>query len=283
MKLSVAYSPCPNDTFTFYGLAKGKIDLPLWRFGAASAEDARAMEGLEIETRLHDVETLNRMAFDGVYDVTKLSFHAWLHVRNRYRLLRVGATLGRGCGPLVIARSPIDPQRIPSCRIVVPGEYTTAHLLLRLWAPNAQNRIFAPYDQVMRMVANGEADAGVIIHEGRFVYREKGLVCLVDLGDWWESQTGLPIPLGCIAARATLGEERIVDCEEMVERSLRLAILDPSATHAYVKQHAQEIDDTVIRKHIETYVNDFSLDLGSSGRSAIAALERMAREAGIGP
>ena len=278
MKLSVAYSPCPNDTFMFYGLATGKIDIPARLSGAAAAG-----ERLEIEIRLHDIETLNRMAFDGVYDVTKLSFHAWLHVRDRYRLLRVGATLGRGCGPLVVARSPIAYERIPSCRIVVPGEHTTAHLLLRLWAPNARNRVFAPYDQVMRMVAEGEADAGVIIHEGRFVYRDKGLVRLVDLGDWWESQTGLPIPLGCIAARATLGEERIVGCEEMVERSLRLAMKDPTATYAYVKRHAQEVEDTVIRKHIETYVNDFSLDLGPDGRAAVAALERMAREAGIGP
>ena len=275
MRLSVAYSPCPNDTFMFYGLAQGKIDLPLERFGES--------KGLEIETHLHDVETLNRMAFDEVYDVTKLSFHAWLHLRNRYQLLRVGAALGRGCGPLVIAKKPIESQHTPSCRIVIPGEYTTAHLLFRLWAPDAKNRIFAPYDQIMPMVAGGQADAGVIIHEGRFVYRERGFVSLVDLGDWWESKTSLPIPLGCICARKSLGPERILGCEEMVERSLRLALDEPSATQAYVKQHAQELDDDVTQKHIATYVNDFSLNLGSSGRSAIAALERMAVDAGIGP
>ena len=272
MKLSVAFSPCPNDTFVFYGLAAGRVELPLDRFGGS----------LDIETRLHDVETLNRLAFDGVYDVTKLSFHAWLRLRDSYELLRVGAALGRGCGPLVVVRAPIGAARLPPGRIAVPGEHSTAHLLLRLWAPDVRDVIFAPYDRIMGMVANGEVEAGVIIHEGRFVYRQRGLACLVDLGDWWESQTGLPIPLGCLAARKTLGAERIAGCEEMIEKSLRLALKNPSAPQAYIKQHAQELDDEVIRKHLETYVNEFTLDLGATGRAAVEALETRAREAGIG-
>ncbi|MEI7900147.1 MAG: 1,4-dihydroxy-6-naphthoate synthase [bacterium] len=272
MKLSVAYSPCPNDTFTFYGLATGRIELPVDCFGGS----------LEIETRLHDVETLNRMALDGVCDVTKLSFHAWLQVRDSYQLLRVGATLGRGCGPLVVARALPGGPRPPLGRIAVPGEHTTAHLLFRLWAPDSRNLVFVPYDRIMGMVANGEVDAGVIIHEGRFVYRQRGLACLVDLGDWWEAQTGLPIPLGCIAARKTLGEACIAGCEEMIEQSLRLALRNPSAPQDYIKQHAQELDDEVIRQHIATYVNEFSLDLGATGRAAVAALESLAREEGGG-
>lgn len=271
VKLTVAYSPCPNDTFMFFGLATGRVELPFDRFGGS----------LEIEVRLHDVETLNRMAFDAVYDVTKLSFHAWLQVRDTYQLLRVGATLGRGCGPLVVARAPLGAALPSGSRIAVPGEHTTAHLLLRLWAPEARNLVFVPYDRIMGMVADGEADAGVIIHEGRFVYRQSGLVCLVDLGDWWESQTGLPIPLGCLAARKTLGAERIAGCEAMIAQSLRLALENPAATQAYVRQHAQELDDDVIRKHIETYVNEFSLDLGATGRAAVAALETLAGKVAI--
>ena len=272
MKLSVAYSPCPNDTFAFYGLAEGRVDLPSASFGGK----------LDIDVRLHDVETLNRMAFDRVYDVTKLSFHAWLQVKDDYRLLQAGAALGRGCGPLVVVRDRPDRSWPSLGRIAVPGEHTTAHLLLRLWAPEARDRVFVPYDRIMAMVANGDVDAGVIIHEGRFTYRQRGLACLVDLGDWWESQTGLPIPLGCIAARETLGAERIAACEEMIGRSLRFALDNPTAPLPYVRQHAQELDDDVIRQHIELYVNEFSLDLGETGRAAIAALETLARKAGIG-
>ena len=272
MKLSVAYSPCPNDTFSFFGLAEGRVELPSDGFGGTP----------ELDIRLHDVETLNRMAFDRVYDVTKLSFHAWLQVKADYRLLRVGAALGRGCGPLVVVRAASDPSRPSLGRVAIPGEHTTAHLLLRLWAPQARDRVFAPYDRIMGMVASGEVDAGVIIHEGRFVYRQRGLACLVDLGDWWESQTGLPIPLGCLAARETLGAERIAACEEMIGRSLRFALDNPTAPLPYVRQHAQELDDDVIRQHIELYVNDYSLDLGETGRAAVAALETLARRAGIG-
>ena len=273
MKLSVAYSPCPNDTFAFCGLAEGRVELPAAAFGGT----------LEVDVRLHDVETLNRMAFDRIYDVTKLSFHAWLHVRADYRLLRVGAALGRGCGPLVVVRAPPARSRPTFGRIAVPGEHTTAHLLLRLWAPEARDRVFVPYDRIMEMVANGDVDAGVIIHEGRFVYRQRGLACLVDLGDWWESQTGLPIPLGCLAARESLGAGRIAACEEMIERSLRFALSNPAAPLPYVRRHAQELDDDVIRQHIQLYVNEFTLDLGETGRAAVAALEALARRAGIGP
>jgi len=259
--LTCAYSTCPNDTFIFCQLAQEN----------------------DIEVHLHDVETLNRMSFKERFDVTKLSFHAWLLVQDAYELLNVGAALGRGCGPLVISRQDAGDtyRRLPAGTVAVPGEYTTAHLLLRLWNPGIKNRIFMPFDQIMGAVESGKADAGVIIHEGRFVFEERGFRCLQDLGEWWESETGFPIPLGCIAARKSLGPKRIAEIEQQLRRSIQTALNDPGSTSEYVKAHAQELEGEVIRKHIETYVNDFTLDLGDDGRAAIEKLQRMAQNAGI--
>lgn len=257
--LSCAYSPCPNDTFIFCKLAG---------------------DG-EIEPCLDDVETLNRMAFDGRFDVSKLSFHAWLLVQESYRLLNVGAALGRGCGPLVIAPNAQDLK--PEASIAVPGEYTTAHLLLRLWRPELQRRIFMPFDRIMDAVEAGEADAGVIIHEGRFVYQDRGFHCVQDLGEWWERETGLPIPLGCIAAHKRLGPERIEAFEQQLKASIEFAFSQPDATKEYVRAHAQELSDEVTGEHIRTYVNDFTLDLGEEGRAAVDRLQAMAKQAGVIP
>ena len=255
--ISVAYSPCPNDTFIFCQLSQ--------------------VAG--VNTYMHDVETLNRFSFEGKYDVTKLSFYAWLLVQDTYELLNVGAALGRGCGPLVISKNekPLDEDAI----IAVPGEFTTAHLLLRLWNPPLKNRIFMPFDQIMGAVESGEADAGVIIHEGRFVYKERGFHCLQDLGEWWEGHTGQPIPLGCIAARKTLGKKHITEIEQALKASICAAFDDPASTTTYVKAHAQELADEVTSEHIKTYVNDFTLDLGDEGRAAINTLQDMAKAAGV--
>jgi len=195
------------------------------------------------------------------------------------KLLRCGAALGRGCGPLVITKNgnSLTDQSI----IAVPGAFTTAHLLLRLWKPELQNRIFMPFDQVMDAVDSGKADAGVIIHEGRFVYREQGFQCREDLGDWWESSTGQPIPLGCIAAHKKLGKEKIAAIEQRLKESIQSAFDDPQSTKEYVQQHAQELAEEVTSEHIKTYVNDFTLDLGDAGIEAIKALQRMTKEAGI--
>ena len=255
--LTCAYSTCPNDTFIFCQLAQEP----------------------DIETHLYDVETLNRMAFDEVFDLTKLSVHAWLLLQDKYHLLNVGAALGHGCGPLVIA--PKAQSLKPNASIAIPGEYTTAHLLLRLWKPELKNRIFMPFDQIMDAVASGKADAGVIIHEGRFIFEERGFQCLEDLGDWWEGETGLPIPLGCIAVRKSLGAERIAEIEQRLKNSIHAAFVDPDSTTEYVKQHAQELDDAVVRRHIKTYVNDFTLDLGDEGRTAINTLNELAKAAGV--
>jgi len=256
-KLTCAYSPCPNDTFIFCRLAQES----------------------DIETHLYDVEALNQSAFDEKFDVTKLSFHAWLLMQDTYQLLNVGAALGRGCGPLVISNR--EEALGPDSIVAVPGEYTTAHLLLRLWRPDIQNRVFMPFDRIMDAVASGEVAAGVIIHEGRFVYEERGFHCLQDLGEWWEAETGQPIPLGCIVAKKSLGPERIAAFEQRLKESIEFAFSDPDSTNEYVKAHAQELSDAVTREHIRTYVNDFTLDLGPQGRAAIDTLQEMAKGAGI--
>ncbi len=255
---SLAFSTCPNDTFIFGHLVREP----------------------GIEAHLHDVETLNRWAFEERFDVTKLSFAAWLQVRERYELLPVGAALGRGCGPMVIVQRNTSPD-FPGCTVAVPGEFTTAHLLLRLWKPDIQTRVFMPFNRIMDAVAAGTADAGVIIHEGRFVYEDRGFECVQDLGAWWESTTGKPIPLGCIAARKSLGPERIAEIGRRLRRSIESAFDNPASVAEYVKAHAQELDDEVIRQHIKTYVNPYTLDLGDDGRAAIDVLQRMARQAGI--
>lgn len=259
--LNIGYSTCPNDTFIFCHLA----------------------QKTEFCAHLQDVETLNRWAFEERLDVTKLSFHAWLKLRDRYTLLNAGSALGRGCGPLVIVRRDAADaeQLLADGTVAVPGEYTTAHLLLRLWRPDIQNRIFMPFDRIMDAVASGEADAGVIIHEGRFVYEERGFCCVQDLGAWWEDTTGLPIPLGCIAARASLGRTRIAEIEQQIRTSVQTAFDDPESTRDYVKRYAQELDDAVIREHIQTYVNHYTLELGDDGRAAVEKLAEMAESAGV--
>lgn len=255
--VNIGYSTCPNDTFIFYKLAHEPDVIP----------------------HLHDVETLNEWALEARLDVTKLSYHAWLLVQEDYELLQCGSALGRGCGPLVITKGgkTLSDESV----IAVPGALTTAHLLLRLWNPNLKNRIFMPFDKIMAAVESGEADAGVVIHEGRFVYQELGFQCLEDLGDWWEHTTGRPIPLGCIAAHKRLGKTKIAEIEQRLKASIQHAFDDPASTMDYVRAHAQELADDVTTEHIKTYVNDFTLDLGEEGRAAIDTLQKLAREARI--
>ena len=265
MKLTAACSPCPNDTFMFHDLASGDLTLP----------DRR------IEVQLHDVETLNRMALTGTFDVTKVSFHTYLLVRQEYQLLSVGAALGFGCGPVVVSRGGIGPGEIAGACVAVPGKLTTAHLLLELWEPRITDKVFVRYDKVMDMVARGEVDAGVIIHEGRFVYEQAGLELVADLGLWWQEQTQLPIPLGGIVARKSLGEETILAFESLLRKAITNSMANPGGTREYVLRHAAEMDSDVLDEHIKTFGNDYSLDLGDEGRAAIAEMRRRAEEAGI--
>ncbi len=262
--LSLGFSPCPNDTFIFHALVHGIV---------------RA-DGLDFSPRLEDVETLNRLAAEAALDVTKISYGAIPHLVRDYVLLRSGGALGRGCGPLVVAREPIDPAELATQRIAIPGRHTTANLLLRLYAPGAmgEERI---YSDIMPAVARGEVDAGLIIHESRFTYTDHGLVKVVDLGEWWEQETGLPIPLGGILARRDLGEATIRAIDDALRRSVEHAFAHPEASRAYVRAHAQEMDDSVTRQHIDLYVNHFSVDLGAEGERAIRELFARARRAGI--
>jgi 1,4-dihydroxy-6-naphthoate synthase len=267
MDVSLGFSPCPNDTFIFNALVNGLLP-PM---------------GFSLQAALHDVETLNNMAFEETLDVSKLSFYAWLKVKANYRLLASGGALGYGCGPLVIARKPLTREDMARCRIVLPGQWTTAHLLLRLWAPEAQRRRFLRYDQIFAALDAGEADCGVIIHESRFTFQSAGFQAVVDLGAWWEEQTGLPIPLGCIAAHRRIPVARVAQLEEAIRQSIQLARQDPESALPYIRAHAQEMTADVLRAHIGTFVNEFSLDLGAAGRQAIDVLAARARQAGLLP
>lgn len=265
--LSLGYSPCPNDTYIFYALTHGKIAAP----------------GFSVTERLEDVETLNQLAVSGQLDLTKISYHALGRLRERYALLRSGGALGRGCGPLVIAPGKTDMQALRGKRIAVPGRLTTANLLLQLYGTGYDNLLVVPFDQIMPSLKRGDADAGVIIHESRFTYRDAGFAEILDLGSWWETATGLPIPLGGILARRDLGSDMIQAADRAIRASLAYARQHPQEPRDYIRMHAQELDDRVIDAHIELYVNDFSVDLGEEGVAAVATLLARAEERGLIP
>ncbi len=266
-ELTLGFSPCPNDTFMFYPLVHGLVDTG----------------GLSYRERLEDVETLNQLALKGELDISKVSYHALGHIRDQYALLRSGSALGRGCGPLLVASEAINPANLRGKTIAVPGRYTTALLLLRLFDPELDNFIVMPFNEIMDAVLSGNVDAGLIIHESRFTYQGFGLHKLVDLGEWWEGETGLPIPLGGIVARRSLGAEKIA----AVERALRCGVEYAQSHHGeaarYIGEHAQEMSPEVCAAHIGLYVNDFSTDLGEEGISAITCLLRRAEAAGLIP
>ncbi len=266
--LSLGYSPCPNDTFIFYALVHGKID----------TSDIAYKEILE------DVETLNRMAQQAKLDITKVSFHAFGYLRDTYCLLRSGGALGKGCGPLVVARDNCSMQDLKGKTIAIPGELTTAFLLLQIFDPELKQRVkVMPFYQIIDAVKSGEAEAGLIIHESRFTYQQEGLQQIMDLGAWWEQETGLSIPLGCIIARRDLGRDLVQKTDSLIRRSLEYAFSNSKETKTYIKQHAQELDEQVIDQHIRLYVNDYSLDIRNDGVHAVEELFRRATEQGIIP
>lgn len=265
--LSLGYSPCPNDTFIFYALTHNKITLP----------------GYSVAEQLEDVETLNQLALHGQLDLTKISYHAFGHVRDRYALLNSGGALGRGCGPLVIAPSLTEMKKLRGKRIAVPGKLTTANLLLQLYGAGYEDLLVVPFDQVMPALKRGEAAAGVIIHESRFTFLQAGFHEVLDLGAWWEKDSGLPIPLGGILARRALGNETIQLVDRAIRASLEYARQHPKESRTYIRDHAQELDDEVIDAHINLYVNDFSLDLGEEGITAIETLLARAEARGLIP
>ncbi|MCZ7398996.1 MAG: 1,4-dihydroxy-6-naphthoate synthase [Candidatus Methanoperedens sp.] len=258
-KISLGYSPCPNDTFIFYALAHKKIEMDV-----------------EFSQILRDVETLNKMAFNKELDVTKASFNAFGFLREDYCLLHSGSALGRGCGPLIVAKEKIQYTELSRKSIAIPGKMTTAYLLLRLFNPEIKNIVEMPFDRIMNAVSLGTVDAGLIIHESRFTYPSYNLVKLVDLGEWWEEETGLPIPLGGIFAKRKLGTAAIRKIDRFIKKSIDYAYRNPGQAREYIKNNAQELDDDVIDQHIRLYVNDYTLEIGDG----VIAVEKLLKTAG---
>jgi 1,4-dihydroxy-6-naphthoate synthase len=254
-ELTFGYSPCPNDTFAFHALTHGLIDVPF-----------------RITPVLLDIEELNRRAHDGAFDLTKMSVGAFASVGDRYRLLRSGAALGKGVGPLVVTRTPMTLAEAVRGRVAIPGRETTAFRLLRLAAPELADTVELRYDRILQAVASGEVHAGLIIHESRFTYAQHGLSRATDLGDWWEQETGLPVPLAGICARSDLDAETVAAAERAIRASVQYAFDHPAASRDYVRAHAQEMSAEVCASHIALYVNEHSLDVGDDGMRAIARL-----------
>ncbi|MGW4380034.1 1,4-dihydroxy-6-naphthoate synthase [Kitasatospora sp. NPDC004531] len=269
--LSVAYSPCPNDTFVFHA----------WAHGLVAGADAP-------EVRFADIDITNGLAERGELDVLKISYGQLPWVLDEYALLPCGGALGRGCGPLVLTAAPIDAAELAGRRVAVPSERSTAYLLFRLWAAEAVPGGFGeivvlPFHEIMPAVRDGRVDAGLVIHEARFTYQRYGLHCLADMGEAWEAATGLPIPLGAIVARRSLGAERLRELADTVRSSVRQAWADPAASRQYVLAHAQEMDPAVADQHIGLYVNEFTPDLGEDGYAAVRGLLTRAAEQGLVP
>lgn len=257
-KISLGYSPCPNDTFIFYALAHKKLK-----------------GDVDFSEILRDVETLNRMAMRKELDVAKASFHAFGFLREDYCLLHSGSALGRGCGPLIVAKAPLKSSDLARSKIAIPGKMTTAYLLLKLFAPEIKNVVEMPFDRIMNAVSLGTVDAGLLIHEGRFTYPKYNLVKLADLGEWWEKETCLPIPLGGILAKRKLGASVIRKVDDLIKKSIEYAFQNRAQTWEYIKGNAQELDDEVIEQHIKLYVNDYTLDTGDG----IIAIEKLLKTA----
>lgn len=267
MKLSLGFSPCPNDTFIFDALVHAKIDT----------------EGLDFEVVLADVEELNRRAFAQELAITKLSYHAYAYVREAYVLLDAGSALGNNCGPLLIARQPLTAEQISRARVAIPGRYTTANFLLSLAFPNLTDKVEMLFSEIEQAVLSEQVAAGLIIHENRFTYQDKGLIQLIDLGAYWETSTGLPIPLGGIVVRRDLPQELQQRINRVLRRSVAFALDHPEQTLPYVRRHAQEMKDTVMMAHIGLYVNEYTRELGPRGRTAVSRLFEVASEKDIIP
>jgi 1,4-dihydroxy-6-naphthoate synthase len=269
VKLSLAFSPCPNDCFMFDAIVNRRIDL----------------EGLEFAVTLADIEALNHAAFAGEPDVTKLSFHSYAYCADRYVLLDAGSALGRNCGPLLISKRAIGQEEVAggNVRIAIPGRYTTANFLCGLAFPNAQDKTEVLFSDIEPAVLDGRVDAGLIIHENRFTYQAKGLRKIIDLGEFWETETGAPIPLGGIVTKRSLPDEVKQAMNRVMRRSVEYAFAHRDASLPYVRAHAQEMSEDVMYRHIDLYVNDYSIDLGADGKRAVEVLFARAHQAGIIP
>ena len=267
MKLTLGFSPCPNDTFIFDALVNGRIDT----------------EGLEFNYFLADVEELNRKAFASQVDITKISCHAYSYVAQDYSVLDSGSALGYRNGPLLVSKRMIEPDKLKNATIAIPGKYTTANLLLSIVWPEAEDKKEYLFSDIEDVLLRDEADAGLIIHETRFTYHKKGLIKIADMGTYWEKMTDLPVPLGVIIINKRIPKDIALKFNRILRRSIEFALANSLASYDFVSSNAREMDRTVMNSHIRLFVNEFSLNLGTEGRKALTELYRIAHERGITP
>jgi 1,4-dihydroxy-6-naphthoate synthase len=262
MELSLAYSPCPNDCFIFDALVHGKIDT----------------KGIRFKVHLEDVESLNQKALKAEHDITKLSFHAFGHVAQKYILLKAGSALGFNCGPLLISKIEIEDPAKQIHSVAIPGKLTTANFLMSIAYPAIKNKIEYLFSDIEDAVLRGEVDAGLIIHENRFTYQAKGLKKVRDLGEYWDELINAPIPLGGIVIKRSLGSDIHDKINALIRQSVEFAFANPQSSMDYVRKHAQTMSEDVMKKHIELYVNKFSIDLGHTGLEAVKLLFKKASD-----
>jgi 1,4-dihydroxy-6-naphthoate synthase len=267
MKLTLGFSPCPNDTFIFDAMVHGRIDT----------------EGLEFDYFLADVEELNRKALLAEADISKVSYHAYAYMAGNYLILDSGSALGHRNGPLLVSRKHIEPSDLSGARIAIPGKYTTANLLFSIAWPDALNKYEYLFSDIPDVLLRDEADAGLIIHETRFTYAKKGLTKIADMGEFWEKLTGLPIPLGAIVINRNIPEEIALKVNRIIRKSLEYAYRDSFASYGFVSENANDMDSTVMNNHIKLFVNEFTLDLGTRGKEAVNEIFRIAWEKNVIP
>ncbi len=264
MRLTLGFSTCPNDTFIFDAMVHQRIDT----------------EGLEFELVMGDVEELNKLAMNGEIDITKISFHAYAYIADKYKILNAGSALGRNNGPLLISKRKIYPDEVSFLKVAIPGKYTTANLLLHSAYPKIKQTKEYLFSDIEEVVLSDETDAGLIIHETRFTYQQKGLQKIIDLGEYWETATGLPVPLGGIIVNRRLSDDIILKIDRVLRNSIDFAFENPLAGLDFIRKYAQEMNEDVMYKHIELYVNDFTKNLGELGKKSIVTLLNKAVELG---
>lgn len=266
-KITLGFSPCPNDTFIFDALVHHKIDT----------------EGLDFEVVLGDVEELNLKAFNNELDVTKLSYHAYGYLTDNYVLLNSGSALGKGCGPILVQSSTLNIQRLKDCTVAIPGKYTTANFLLRIAHPEITNKIEMLFSDIENAVLSGQVDAGLLIHENRFTYEQKGLKKLIDLGEYWENSVGALIPLGGIVIKRSFDKTIIKKINRLIRKSIEYAYENEGSAVGFMQQHAQEMDKKIMMQHVDLYVNKCSINLGKEGKAAVTKMFNLAQQKGVIP
>lgn len=258
--VNIAFSQRPNDTFIFHAMLHGLVDTGDFNF----------------ITHLHDIEILNDSAFTGRFDITRLSYHAYHYLKDKYDMLNAGPVIGYGCGPMIVKAG--SEKNIEEMTVAIPGEYTTAYMLLRLWNPEIKKIKHERFDRIITGVKDGRYDAGLIINEGRFVYRDHGLTPVIDLGEWWEKETSSPVPLGFLAIKNDrFTKEEKIELDAVIKSSIQYALNNRDASEELVKRHSQDLDDDLIEKHIGLYINEFTIDPGETGNNAVRKLEEMAK------